>query len=1392
MTGQMTYAQMMAGAVGNATALCHVMNTAGCCANSFIKVATAVLTMTCHALTAQALNDMVTQCPTPLPAACPHTSIPNFSPPVGCPIASGITIPPAADDCGIPPGMCPQNACQWICATVTDDPPAMKPGALPAVPPTSPGSADASLETCAALAIPSEQAVDAQCAVAGPQLRQLTATLALSPQLFTEADQEVLTLLCSPSQGGNTESCITQLSGQFGAYADALLNTSTAASSDDACSATLAPNLAPLADVLGSALCTAPKDANPGTCAWKVATALQPTGVMDVIFGAGAQNVSAAAITQAAPAVCDALRPTGCCGLSFVEAAFASAQMTCRYDVAQALMALAASCDPPLEPPCPGFTVPDYDAPANASCAPVTWPASGCPVPLTGDTCPATACQLACAAVRPAQGTSSSAWDLGAPSQGEPVAAAAYVTACLEDAAGAPFTPQCAATYGDAQALLSLAVNAPTAFGASDVAVLEQLCTPLNGNYPCVSQLAAMAGAFFTSVGEPTGGNLSACDSHLGPNIEPLTSMGLQFACLTSDVHSTTWGLPASAQALAAGGLSNLLRLSDATDLTAPTAVTAAQVNASAPAVCASLAAANAGCCGASLFTSLSSAYSALCRDDLAEAISAMAATCAAEPYHLSSSTCASFTQAAIKAPPKGCALGVNLHPSTCNIAPGTCPSSTCQMLCAVGTNDPPQGSTALVASMQAERTAVATDGSASTASSTPAASRWVLPPMPEGDSPASTSWPDQSDVAGASATTAANAPPAQQLTVVPPSGNSSEGDVATWALHWDDAPPAHTTSDTSYGGHGPYAPETSSSETGVSAPPSPPPPPAHWTSESDYGAVLMASTNMSITNVTAAAKNPGAAAQYLTRCVNAAPKGQPMSSKCTQSYQQLEQLMGVLMKDPASFDNGDAAQLTSMCAASAASAPGKVVPSCLAQYASSFGAYLEGLPSTSAGADVAVYGAQAPPAPGAPPNSGASACSADMYPYVGQQMVHVAAALACTTRDDTTTAAAPPLCLPIVANTLSAVGMWGPHALSNPGALDAPAFCAALNASGCCGAAAANAALNVLGASCASQTSSLAHLIAQCKLPPACPSYAPPSGLLTSPVQPAPHCKPLSLPSSGECAGIQKQDACPSTPCQFLCAVVTLDPPPRKSAAVSSEQAAAVAAQKRLASTAGATCDAMAVAVVLALAVTLFVCRRRTPNVAVQGVRPSPVVAAAAHAAKVIAILCAIAGAGANACMLRSVHLCTATGTLPLPLPVRAAGIVLAYLGLAGFVLAASAITAADSNTLVRAGPYGVCRHPQLACGAAIGVGVVLATRSGLAVPGVAALWLMGAATALVEEERHLALAFGAKWDAYVQTTPALVPRLFGQAPQPGSPAMHAMKDGAATFAPGPARMVL
>jgi protein-S-isoprenylcysteine O-methyltransferase Ste14 len=217
-----------------------------------------------------------------------------------------------------------------------------------------------------------------------------------------------------------------------------------------------------------------------------------------------------------------------------------------------------------------------------------------------------------------------------------------------------------------------------------------------------------------------------------------------------------------------------------------------------------------------------------------------------------------------------------------------------------------------------------------------------------------------------------------------------------------------------------------------------------------------------------------------------------------------------------------------------------------------------------------------------------------------------------------------------------------------------------------------------------------------------------------------------------------------------------------------------------------------MAVAVVLALAVTLFVSRRRTPNVAVQGVPPSPVVAAAAHAAKVIAILCAIAGAGANACMLRSVHLCTATGTLPLPLPVRAAGIVLAYLGLAGFVLAASAITAADSNTLVRAGPYGVCRHPQLACGAAIGVGVVLATRSGLAVPGVAALWLMGAATALVEEERHLALAFGAKWDAYVQTTPALVPRLFGAAPQPGSPAMHAMKDGAATFAPGPARMVL
>ena len=1378
MTGQSTFAKMLSSAAGNVTTLCHIMNSAGCCAQSFFDITNSLLTMTCHALTAQTLTDMVTQCPSPLPAACPKTQVPNFEPPTGCPIASGITIPAAADDCGIPPGMCPQNACQWICAVVTDDPPALVPGTLPSVPATSPGSADASLESCAAEAVASDEMVQAQCAAAGPQLRQLTAMLALSPQLFTEADQEVLTLLCTPGTGG---SCVSQLAGQFGAYADALLNATATTSSDaslDACSATLAPNLAPLSSVLGASMCVSAKGDAPGSCAYKVAAALQPTGLMDALF-ASASADAAAAVTQAAPAVCTALRPTGCCGLSFIESAFAAAQMTCRFDVAQSLTALAASCDPPLPPPCEGFAVPPYDAPA-ANCSAVQWPAQGCPVPLSG-TCPATACQLACAAVRPAQGASSAAWSAGAPSQGEPVAAAAYVTACLEDAAGAPFTPGCSATYGDAQALVSLVVNAPTAFGASDVAVLEQLCSAQDGNYPCVSQLAAMAGAFFTQVGTPQGTNLSTCDTHLAPNIEPLASMALQFACLNSNVHATTWCLPAAAQALGAGKLSALLRLSDATN--ASTSLTAAQINASAPAVCASLAASSAGCCGASMFTGLSAAYSALCRDDLAVAIQSLAATCSAPPYQLTSTVCPSFTPAAIKAPPKGCALGVDLHPASCHIAPGTCPASSCQLLCAVGTNDPPAGSTALVASIQA-------GGGDS--------SKWVLPPMPAGDD-GTAAWPDGSDVSGPSATTTA-LPPPPQVEVTAPSANSSA--VSTWAvaLHWNDSPPGPSDSseyDSASNEH-PGNDSDSSSTDGVAAVSAPPPPPSHWTSESDYGAVLMSATNIT----TSTSKDPAAAAQYLTRCVNAAPKGKPMSAKCTAGYQHLEQLVGTLAHSPGNFSDGDASQLASMCASTPASTAGKVIPSCVSQYATSFGAYLEGLPTTALGADLAVYQSSAlpPPAPGSPPGSGASACSGDMYPYLGQQLTKVAAALACTTQDgvaagdDSSSGSSAPLCLPIVANALAAVDMWGMGAFANPGGLDPKAFCAALSASGCCGAAAANAALNVLGASCMPQTRALATLVSQCKLPPACPSYSPPAGLLTTPVQPAPHCKPLSLPASGECAGVQKQEACPSTPCQFLCAVVTLDPPQRQQTVGTAQQAAAEAAKERLARTAGATCDAMAVAVALALGVTLLVCRRRTPNVAVQGEPPKAWVAAAASAARGLALAAAVVGACANACMLPAAHLCTPTGLLPLPLPLRAAGVVLAYLGLGCFVSAASVMATADANTLVRTGPYSLCRHPQLACSAIIGLGIVMATRSGLAVPGVAALLLMGAASGLVEEERHLGLAFGAKWDAYVATTPALVPRLFGPAPpQPGSPAMHSVAPGgASTPFSGPARLML
>jgi protein-S-isoprenylcysteine O-methyltransferase Ste14 len=441
--------------------------------------------------------------------------------------------------------------------------------------------------------------------------------------------------------------------------------------------------------------------ANAGFCAPAVALALQPYGIMDALMGNTALNAS----VLDSGAACAALAATGCCGTTFLEVAFAGAQMTCRNDAADAITRLAESCDPPLPPPCAAFVIPPYAA-TSGGCAPVQWPA-GCAI-ADGE-CPDSACELACAiahnAPPPDAFATSDANYLSAPAQHEPVMAAAYLSACLEDAAGAPFSPNCAATYGDFQAMLAVTLNAPNDWSQGDNAALDALCEPVDGAYSCVTQLTSMSASMFASVLQEPASNPNACDSHLGPNVQAITELALQFACLSSNepapaapgassevqLQPPARCLPVIAQALTAADLGGLLR-GGALDWQA------ADIKAQGAALCSAMATAGAGCCAASFFDAMQAIYTMLCRSDLADALADVAATCAGAPSLLGSTACAGFAVPAYVAPPAGCALGVDLSPPQCDIPAASCPQTPCQFICAVTTNDPPAGYEALVA----------------------------------------------------------------------------------------------------------------------------------------------------------------------------------------------------------------------------------------------------------------------------------------------------------------------------------------------------------------------------------------------------------------------------------------------------------------------------------------------------------------------------------------------------------------------------------------------------------------------------------------------------------------------------------------------------------------------
>jgi len=1275
----------------------------------------------------------VQQCPTPLPAGCAGYKPAVFAPPTGCPIADGIVIPPGADDCAIQPGTCPANACQWICAIATNDPPqgvysggdgsglptlpagygGVSSEAAPAdhAPAPNATAGDAFLGSCAAPY--ADGPSPAGCDAAGPELRDLAAVLSLSPQLWTAADGAQLAALCD---GG----CVSSLAQRFGGYASAL-SAAAPPPGSPYCNPALAPNLPPLAQLINASMCLSPPGvAGGGACAPAVARALQNTSLLQLLLGLPAPagqplRLGAggpAALSAATPQLCAALASTGCCGVSALEAAYAAAQMSCRPKLALAIQRLAAGCSPALPPPCPGFAIPAYLT--SEQCTPARWPHKGCPLPLDGE-CPATACELACAAVRPGDAASpaavAAAWPGGkGGARGEPVAAASYITACLEQAAGAPFTPACAATYPDMQALLGLALRPQPgqAFGPSDAAVLRSLCTPRGGSYPCLSQLAAAAGVFFNHA--VAGGG--TCDAHLGPNLQPLASAALQFACLTSDEHgggeetsseaaeggrgvpadagdNAVWCLPAAAAGLAAGNLTALL--------TAPWTVSAAVVNASAPAVCAGMAAARAGCCAPSLFASLQLSLTALCMADTAAAVGAMQAACAAPPLLLPGGICPSMQLPPIKPPPPGCSLGVDWAPASCGLAPASCPATPCQLLCAVATNDPPANASGLMAAIGA-----------------------ALPPA--GSPAAQAAW--------------AAPPPAPTGLVAAPGPTASRD--AAWGM-----------------------------AVGWSAPPlaAPQPAPAPPTLQASSVALAAEATRVRIENAEADADGNGAsdakvvkeeaAAIYLTGCLDspATNKSKHMSSSCASSYQELEEVVGRLLASPTDFPASDSGRLATLCAARPASLPGDTIPSCVDQYRIAAEAYLGGMTPSAIAAAIA----SAPPAP-----PSAAACDALVTPQVAQKLVGTAAALVCATD------AAGALCLPLAASALSQAGLWSASALTDPGQYNASAVCSALASAGCCGAVALNAARSALGALCQPGAAQLAQIAASCPLPAACASYTPPLGLRDSPLSAPPGCAAASLPTDRECAMLQSAGAaCPATPCALLCAAATLDPPRDAAggptvtfgdgASFSAQSQAAGAAQLQLSSDADRYATLLSLATVLGLACAHAGYRRRAPPLALAEAEGGLGTLAAA-AALPLALACAALAFAANACLLPSARLCCAAGRVRLPLPLRVLGVVTAYVGLGAFTLAASQLRAEPHGGLCREGLYGVIRHPQLAAAGAVALGALLGTCAGLAAPFLAAAWLLMAHGALREEEAALRLAFGAKWEAYAAGTPALL----------------------------------
>jgi len=426
-------------------------------------------------------------------------------------------------------------------------------------------------------------------------------------------------------------------------------------------------------------------------------------------------------------------------------------------------------------------------------------------------------------------------------------------------------------------------------------------------------------------------------------------------------------------------------------------------------------------------------------------------------------------------------------------------------------------------------------------------------------------------------------------------------------------------------------------------------------------------------------------------------------------------------------------------------------------------------------------------------------ACAAALSPPSAAGLLGTAGALLCAA-GEAGSMPSPPLCAPLVAKALHRGGLLSLSALAP--ALNASAACAALQPTGCCGAAALAAAHAAAAATCHSALAAqLSALAASCALPPACPSFQPPN--LPKPPN---NCTPFWLPPAHHCADIAAA-SCPATACQLLCAIGALDPPPAApqpptGVGMKGPQAhrtgggvgehgkvvnrAAATARAHLAARANAFCSALTFGLAGGMLLTRYLYRRR--GVAVAASREEGAAEAVERALPGACVGAALVAAACDACFAPDYGLCVrgpGSAHFRLPLLARTAAVALGYAAWGLYLLACARIAAAQAAgppllqgavpaALVTEGPYALSRHPQrLGVTAFLGA-FVLASGAGLALPPLAllaALQWRGVAA----EEAELAAAHGAKWGAYAARTP-LVPGWRGGAVSapPPTPAGH------------------